>query len=119
MVMVGGVVLGLLGTAAHADDPTLVSVSIVDTPRLQANWGFAPREITVAPGAWVTWSNDGYDAHTVTAADASFDSGELQPSEGFSWYFDQPGTYEYICQLHPWMKGRISVVDPNAGDSSA
>ena len=88
-----------------------VSIAIVDAPRPQTKWGYAPGTRTVAPGTWVTWSNDGQDAHTVTALDGSFDSGDLDPSEGFSWYFDQPGTIEYVCALHPWMTGKIVVAD--------
>ena len=69
------------------------------------------RTRSVPPGTWVTWSNGGTDAHTVTAMDGSFDSGELAPSEGFSWLFDQPGRYQYMCVLHPWMTGTIIVGD--------
>jgi plastocyanin len=85
------------------------SVTIVDAPRPQTPWGYAPATRTIAAGTWVTWSNDGQDAHTVTAVDGAFDSGDLGPSEGFSWYFDQPGTFEYVCTLHPWMTGKIVV----------
>jgi plastocyanin len=97
-------------TDAHGlIDP--VSVTIVDAPRPQSQWGYAPVTRTIAPGTWVTWSNDGQDPHTVTAVDGSFDSGDLDPSEGFSWYFDQPGTFAYVCTLHPWMSGTIVVAD--------
>ena len=47
----------------------------------------------------------------MTALDGTFDSGDLDPSDGFSWYFDQLGTYEYVCSLHPWMTGEIVVAD--------
>jgi plastocyanin len=86
-----------------------VSIGIVDTPRPQSKWGYAPGTRAIAPGTWVTWSNNGKDAHTVTAVDGSFDSGDLDPSEGFSLYFDQPGTFQYVCTLHPWMTGNIVV----------
>lgn len=95
------------GSALAVSDS--VSVAIVDVPRPQTKWGYAPGTRRVAPGTWVTWSNDGQDAHTVTALDGSFDSGDLDPSEGFSWYFDQPGTIQYVCALHPWMTGTIVV----------
>jgi plastocyanin len=102
---------GLLALAASgsASAQQMVSVNIIDTPRPQERWGYAPRMQRVEPGTWVTWSNAGEDAHTVTAFDASFDSLELQPSEGFSWFFDQPGTFEYLCTLHDWMVGRVIV----------
>jgi plastocyanin len=106
------------GTAVAADDVT--SVTIVDAPRPQLKWGFAPGTREVAPGTWVTWSNNGQDAHTVTAVDGTFDSGNLDPSEGFSWYFDQPGTYVYVCAWHAWMTGQIVVeeISPLSADDA-
>ena len=102
-------VLLLASTSSAGAAAGVVSVNIVDAPRPQEKWGYAPVTRNIAPGTWVTWSNGGTDAHTVTAVDASFDSGELAPSEGFSWFFDTPGTYQYVCTLHPWMKARIVV----------
>lgn len=95
-----------LSTLGGGDQTT---VNIVDAPRPQLKWGYAPATRTVAAGTWVTWSNNGQDPHTVTALDGSFDSGNLDPSEGFSWYFDQPGTYPYVCAFHDWMRGKIVV----------
>jgi plastocyanin len=89
----------------------LASVNIVDAPRTQDKWGYAPATRRVQPGTWVTWSNNGQEEHTVTALDGSFDSSNLEPSEGFSWFFDQPGTFTYECALHPWMVGKIIVGD--------
>jgi plastocyanin len=86
-----------------------VAISIVDAPRPQDEWGYAPSTRTVPAGTWVTWSNAGEETHSVTASDGSFDSGDLDPSEGFSWYFDQPGSFQYTCVEHPWMAGTIEV----------
>jgi plastocyanin len=91
-----------------------VSISIVDAPRPQDKWAYAPTTRKIPTGTWVTWSNDGQETHSVTATDGSFDSGDLDPSEGFSWYFDQPGTYQYTCVEHAWMSGRIVVSDPQS-----
>jgi plastocyanin len=96
------------GGAVAASDMT--SVTIVE-PRVQSRWGYAPTTVNVQAGTWVTWSNAGLDAHTVTAIDGSFDSGNLDPSDGFSWFFADPGTYEYICTLHSWMTGSVIVSD--------
>lgn len=92
----------------------MTSINIVDLPRAQAKWGYAPGTRKVDPGTWVTWSNAGQDAHTVTATDGSFDSGNLDPSDGFSWFFSDPGTFAYVCALHPWMTGKIIVGDGKA-----
>jgi plastocyanin len=86
-----------------------VAIDIVDDPRPQPEWGYAPEAMHVQPGSWVVWSNAGTDTHTVTAVDGAFDSRELNPSEGFSWYFTTPGTYAYVCALHPWMQGSVVV----------
>jgi plastocyanin len=99
----------LLSATPAAAAPEYVSINVVDVPRTQDRWGFAPATRRIQPGTWVTWSNAGEDAHTITAVDGSFDSGDLYPSEGFAWFFDQPGTFEYDCALHPWMTGRIVV----------
>lgn len=104
----------LLSTAVPSSAAPMASISIVDAPRPEPKWGYAPGTRKVAPGTWVTWSNAGQDVHTVTAADASFDSGVLQPSDGFSWFFSDPGTFSYICTLHPWMVGKIIVGDGKA-----
>jgi plastocyanin len=90
-----------------------VPVTIVE-PRAHDRWGFAPATRRIPAGTWVTWSNTGQEAHTVTADDGSFDSSDLDPSEGFSWYFDQQGTWTYTCTLHPWMVGRIIVGDDDS-----
>jgi plastocyanin len=100
--------LSVSGGHAQTLGPS-VSISIVE-PKDQSKWGYAPATRKIAPGTWVTWSNDGQDEHTVTADDGSFDSTNLDPSQGFSWFFDQPGvTVHYTCTLHPWMTGTIVV----------
>jgi plastocyanin len=105
--LVAGALLFDAGSALALGDVT--SVSIVDAPRPQLKWGYAPVTRKIQPGTWVSWSNDGEEEHTVTADDGSFDSGDLDPSEGFSWFFDQPGTFTYVCSLHTWMTGKIVV----------
>lgn len=80
---------------------------------------FVPREIHVAPGATVTWTNSSPLAHTVTADDGvSFDSGLFGNGETFSQLFDTPGVYAYFCQPHGsaggiGMSAVIVVDDPN------
>ncbi len=38
-----------------------------------------------------------------------FDSGHLDPFESYTLTFDEAGTYDYFCTLHPWMKGKVIV----------
>jgi len=73
---------------------------------------FEPDELVVPAGAEVTWTNDDPFAHTVTAADDSslaFDSGEMAEGDTFAQVFDEAGTYEYFCEIHPTMRSTVVV----------
>jgi LPXTG-motif cell wall-anchored protein len=61
---------------------------------------FRPREIEVEPGTTVTWTNEGGTAHTVTADNGSFDSGNMDPGDDFSETFVEAGRYPYFCEYH-------------------
>lgn len=74
---------------------------------------FVPDTLNVKTGMTVTWANgdDGL-AHTVTAADGSFDSGRLGSGSTFSHTFDTAGTFAYQCTIHPKsMQGTVVVTD--------
>jgi plastocyanin len=74
------------------------------------NFSFGPETITVPAGTKVTWVNHDDIPHTVVAA-GKFKSHALDTSDHFDHTFDEPGTYEYFCSLHPKMTGKI-VVQP-------
>ena len=57
----------------------------------------------------MTWTNDGGVIHTTTSTDGLWDSGILDPGGTFSFTFDEAGTFEYLCSLHPSMVGTIVV----------
>ncbi len=61
---------------------------------------FAPQIVRIEVGASVEWSNDGRAAHTVTADDGSWESGNLDPGQHFDRAFDEPGVYTYYCRYH-------------------
>jgi plastocyanin len=61
---------------------------------------FSPETINVQPGTTVRWVNYGHHAHTVTANDDSWDSGDIQPGASYSATFNRPGTYYYYCRHH-------------------
>jgi plastocyanin len=73
------------------------------------NDSFQPTSLTVVAGQTVTFSNLDDDAHTVTAADGSFDSKGLDSGGVWRHVFATPGTYRYFCELHPFMKATIVV----------
>jgi plastocyanin len=73
------------------------------------NFAFMPATLEVPAGTTVTWTNLDSVAHTATADDGTFNSGNINPGESFSFRFDTPGTYVYNCSYHPSMQGKIVV----------
>ncbi|HYY25678.1 MAG TPA: cupredoxin family copper-binding protein [Candidatus Udaeobacter sp.] len=74
-----------------------------------ANFAFGPAEITIAPGESVTWTNDDGAPHGLEYNDGEAGTDLLLPGASFSRRFDQPGTYDYNCSIHPYMTGRVVV----------
>jgi plastocyanin len=90
-----------------ADAPSASPMAMVEGNISDINsWGYA---ISVSAGQSIEWVNLGTQAHTATAADASFDTGLVAPGGSAQLEFDTPGTYAYICTPHPWMKGSVAV----------
>ena len=75
---------------------------------------YVPSLIVVEKGKQVTWVNEDSAFHSVTSGSYDsptdiFDSGYLDPYESYSITFDETGTFDYFCTLHPWMKGQVLV----------
>jgi plastocyanin len=68
-----------------------------------------PDTVTVPVGTMVAWQNDDETPHTVTSVDGTFHSLPLDTKDKFSFTFDKPGTFEYFCRLHPYMKAKVVV----------
>ena len=77
----------------------------------EAPGDYSINELMIPVGTTVTWTNaDPGIVHTVTAVDGSFDSGNIADGGTFSYTFDSPGTFEYFCAPHPWMRARVIVM---------
>jgi len=57
----------------------------------------------------VTWVNHDEEPHTVTSGAGAFSSAGLVHDETFVQTFTKPGTYQYSCAIHPYMKGTLVV----------
>jgi plastocyanin len=84
--------------AAHAAERTVT----IDALR------YEPAAVTVARGETVVWVNKDPFPHTVTARGA-FDSHEIAAGKSWKYTPRKTGTFDYICTLHPNMKGTLSV----------
>jgi len=70
---------------------------------------FSPMSLTVPAGATVMWKNLDGEPHTVVSDAGLFRSGGLDQDDSFTFKFDKPGTYRFICSIHPSMMGTIIV----------
>jgi plastocyanin len=119
-------VAGLLLLATGVAVPALANpadVSIVDK-------SFQPASITIQAGDTVTWTvtQSIGEPHSVTSGTPGaiqgkeFDSGIGLKDNGqsFQFTFQQPGTYDYFCQVHPaQMIGQVIVQAPGASAPAA
>ena len=106
---------GLTGTGAAAapaaSPPAAETATQAATIRI-VDFAFEPATTQVKVGTTVTWVNNGPAPHTSTASSGAttWDSGVLQAGQSFSFTFDQPGSFDYLCLLHPAMTAHIDVV---------
>ena len=70
---------------------------------------FRPQTVGVEVGGSVTWTNEDAAPHHATADDGAFDTGTLQPGESATVTFEDPGTFPYFCEIHPFMQGEVQV----------
>ena len=76
---------------------------------------FTPQTLTVKAGTTVTWTNKDDIPHGIASDNNAFKrSPALDTDDSYSFTFTTPGTYQYFCYVHPFMKGTI-VVQANSG----
>ena len=69
---------------------------------------FLPGSLSVTAGTSVTWTNADSVNHTVTF-DAGPDCGQVSTGQSVTAQFPGPGSYAYHCNIHPSMKGTVTV----------
>jgi plastocyanin len=75
-----------------------------------SNFMFSPMDLSVAPGATVSVTNKDSATHTLTATGGQFNTGNITQNQTKT--FTAPtkaGTYHYICNIHQYMMGTITV----------
>jgi plastocyanin len=93
--------------AAATPGPTNAPIAVTIT-----NFAFSPQKVTIPVGGSVTWTNKDDVAHTATASDSSFDSGNLANGQSYTHVFTKAGKFAYICTYHPNMTGTVIVQAP-------
>jgi len=74
-----------------------------------AEFLFGPETIEVKVGQPVTWTNTDDSPHQISLVGRSQRSGVMLRGQSQSLTFNEDGTIDYVCGLHPTMKGRIVV----------
>jgi len=70
---------------------------------------YSPADLTINAGTTITWTNNDAAIHDATERDRSWNTELLSKSEAGEITFDEPGTFEYFCSIHPWMEASITV----------
>ena len=112
--------LGLFSLLSMDVAPTYIS-RIPPGAAFEGNlFHYYPEEFAVPAGTTVAWFNDDpAQLHTVTSGTPDdeansgrvFNSGGIPPGSFFQYTFDEGGTFDYYCQIHPWITGRVTVSD--------
>ena len=98
----------LVSSPGLAEDPNNAAATPAVTVSMDHST-FIPSEITVAPGTTVTWVNVETMPHTVVDLNKAFRSKTLVKDGTFSFTFTTPGDFDYLCSIHPNMKGKVIV----------
>jgi len=96
------------GTAGSSAAPAAPAAG--NTVMIQG-FAFAPATLVVKVGTTVTWTNRDTDAHTVTSQGSGgpLTSTALSTGQSYSYTFTKPGTYSYLCTIHPFMTATVTV----------
>jgi plastocyanin len=104
-VLLAGCVIDTEGNGADTPKPAPRDADAVVTI---ADLSFSPSTVEIGTGEAVAWVwDDGVVPHDVV-----FEAGPESPQQsGGTWEhrFDEPGTYDYRCTIHPQMTGRVVV----------
>ena len=104
------------GMSGMQSPPASASPTAADSPAPQggtavsiSDFKFNPATLTVPVGTTVTWTNQDEEPHTVAAKDGSFHSPGMDTHGTYSFTFTTPGSYDFICSIHPFMTGTVVV----------
>ncbi len=113
-------------TAVPPTAPAVPPTAVPPTATPEASAGPEPRSvdtvqfrhpnITVQVGTEVTWTNQDGAPHTVTSGlpgsmTGLFRSGTMSGGAAFSFTFDQAGSFQYFCEIHPSMQATVTVTE--------
>ena len=111
------VALGFVGVTLAGGDDDGGGEASSDAPAADgavqiADFAFDPVDVTVPAGTAITWTNTDGSPHSIqddSGMDLFPESDDLETSDTFSFTYAEPGTYAYICGIHNYMRGSVTV----------
>ena len=110
LVAAGAIALGGCSLYGGSNSPSSSTspASSVDSNAVNIqNFAFNPGTMTVKKGTTVTWANNDSAQHQIKST--TFNSSQLSKGQSFSFTFNDAGTFDYSCAIHPSMLGKIIV----------
>ncbi|HWA40429.1 MAG TPA: plastocyanin/azurin family copper-binding protein [Gemmatimonadales bacterium] len=93
----------LLGAAGCGPSPARHDVEIREL-------AFGPAVLQVSAGDTIVWNNHDMFPHTATADGAAgWDTGLIPADSSQTAVARRPGTFTYVCRVHPTMRGQVIV----------
>ena len=106
-----------VSTIAVGGMPRKIAVQTSSTERASSSqrisisgFAFSPPALEVSPGETVSWTNDDGAPHQIMLKNGTA-SDVLMPTKSYSSKFDEVGSYDYFCSIHPYMTGKIVVTE--------
>ena len=94
--------LSITDTTLASPEPHAARIEVRD-------FTFSPVTVAVQADSSVTWTNLDPEPHTIASEDGVFRSSAIDTNESFTFRFERPGTYRYLCTIHPRMRGTVLV----------
>ncbi|MGV9751859.1 plastocyanin/azurin family copper-binding protein [Nocardia farcinica] len=123
LALTASIALAGCGSDASESAPSSTSAPTTSAPATSAPAGpssvtvtvddmtFSPENITVGVGDTVTWKFSDRAPHSVQGIGdkAMGINSPILDSGEWSYTFTVPGTFRYLCTLHPQMRGSVTV----------
>jgi plastocyanin len=120
-IVAAAVSLAVAAVALAAFGPGVPQAHAATHSITMAHYAFAPAQLTVRVGDSITWTNTDTAPHdvTTTSAPVTIHSSTVATGKTWTYMFMVPGTYQYICSIHPDMHATVTVIAAPATQSAA
>lgn len=110
LVVAGALLLAARGGGGETKSGSAGATSSSGDSIMISNFMFDHMSTTVSPGATVSVMNMDSAAHTLTATDGQFNTGDIAQNQTKTFKAPtKPGSYSYICNIHQYMTGMLIV----------